>query len=51
MSNLERTIKDLVIFFVKENYNKYLQENNIIKIESDELKKVISNMYYPKKDD
>ena len=51
MSNLERTIKDLVIFFVKENYNKYLQENNIKNIESDKLKKVISNMYYPKKDD
>ena len=26
MSKLERTIKDLVIFYVKENYNNYLQE-------------------------
>lgn len=51
MSNLERTIKDLVIFYIKENYNKYLQENNIKKIESDKLKIVISDMYYPKKDD
>tara|TARA_B100001027_G_scaffold187181_1_gene139847 strand:+ start:191 stop:505 length:315 start_codon:yes stop_codon:yes gene_type:complete len=50
MSNLERTIKDLVIFYVKENYNNYLKENNLKKIEKEKIKEVISNLYYPKKD-
>ena len=50
MSKLERTIKDLVIFYVKENYNKYLQENNLQKIDKDKIKEIISNLYYPKKD-
>ena len=50
MSKLERTIKDLVIFYVKENYNNYLKENNLKKIEKEKIKEVISNLYYPKKD-
>ena len=50
MSKLERTIKDLVIFYVKENYNNYLQENNLQKIEKEKIKEIISNLYYPKKD-
>ena len=29
MSKLERTVKDLIIFYVKENYNKYLCDNNL----------------------
>jgi hypothetical protein len=51
MSNLERTIKDLVIFYIKENYNKYLSDNNLKSIDVKDLKKVISDMYYPKKED
>ena len=35
MSKLERTIKDLIIFYVKENYNKYLVDNNLTIIEKD----------------
>ena len=50
MSKLERTIKDLVIFYVKENYNNYLQENNLQKIDKGKIKEIISNLYYPKKD-
>ena len=50
MSKLERTIKDLVIFYVKENYNNYLQENNLQKIDKVKIKEIISNLYYPKKD-
>ena len=50
MSKLERTIKDLVIFYVKENYNNYLKENNIKKIDKNKIKEIISNLYYPKKD-
>ena len=50
MSKLERTIKDLVIFYVKENYNNYLKENNLKKIDKNKIKEIISNLYYPKKD-
>ena len=50
MSKLERTIKDLIIFYVKENYNKYLKENNVTIIEKDKLKELISNLYDSKKD-
>ena len=51
MSTIERNIKELIIFFVKENYNKYLLDNNLKSIEENKLKKVISELYYPKKDD
>ena len=50
MSNLERTIKDLVIFYVKENYNSYLKENKLEKIDKEKIKGIISELYYPKKD-
>ena len=50
MSKLERTIKDLVIFYIKENYNNYFKENNLNKINKDKIKEIISNLYYPKKD-
>ena len=50
MSKLERTIKDLVIFYIKENYNNYIKENNLNKINKDKIKEIISNLYYPKKD-
>jgi len=51
MSTIERNIKELIIFFVKENYNKYLSDNDLKFIEENKLKKVISGLYYPKKDD
>ena len=51
MSTIERNIKELIIFFVKENYNKYLSDNNLKSIDVKDLKKIISDMYYPKKDD
>ena len=50
MSKLERTIKDLIIFYVKENYNQYLIDNNLTIIENDKLKSVISDLYTSKKD-
>ena len=51
MSKLERTIKDLIIFYVKENYNNYLKENNLSIIREDnKLKEVIETLYNSKKD-
>jgi hypothetical protein len=50
MSKLERTVKDLIIFYVKENYNNYLKENNLSFIHGDKLKQVIDTLYDSKKD-
>ena len=50
MSQLERTIKDLIIFYVKENYTTYLKENNLSFIHGDKLKQVIDTLYDSKKD-
>ena len=50
MSQLEKTIKDLILFYVKENYNKYLTENNIIKIQNDKINEVIEELYDNKKE-
>jgi hypothetical protein len=49
MSQLERTIKDLIVFYVKENYNNYLLEHNLTYIQGDELNKVINELYDSKK--
>ena len=46
----EKLIQDLIMFYVKENYNKYISDNNITKIEDKELDNVISNLYTEKKD-
>ena len=46
MSKLERTVKDLIIFYVKENYNNYLKENNLSFIRDEQqLKNVIESLY------
>ena len=49
MSHLERTIKDLVIFYIKENYNKYLVDCNLTSIDIGDLKAKVSELYYPNK--
>ena len=50
MSKLERTVKDLIIFYVKENYNNYLKENKIKRIEDSRLEGVISSLYTDRKE-
>ena len=45
-----KLIKDLVIFYVKENYNAYLLEKNIKTINSEDLDNVINILYTEKKD-
>ena len=42
MVKLEHTIKDLITFYIKENYNKYLKDNNLTKIDNDKIYNVIS---------
>ena len=38
MSNAGKLIQDLILFYVKENYNHYLEEKNIQKIPDEKIK-------------
>ena len=51
MSNTSlKLIKDLVIFYVKENYNAYLLDKKIKTINQEDLDNVINILYTEKKD-
>lgn len=49
MSSL-KMIKDLVIFYVKTNYEEYLKINGIEKIEEDHISSVVDSLYTEKKE-
>lgn len=49
MSSL-KMIKDLVIFYVKTNYEEYLKTNGIEKIEDDSISSVVDSLYTEKKE-
>ena len=49
MSSL-KMIKDLVIFYVKTNYEEYLKSNSIDKIEDDKIPEVVDSLYTEKKE-
>ena len=49
-NNTEKLIQDLIFFYVKENYNNYLVENNITVIEEDRLDAVITKLYSERKE-
>ena len=50
MSTLHQHIKELLIFYIQTNYNNYLKENNLTKIENDELKELITKLFEIKKE-
>lgn len=50
MSNIQKTIKDLIYFYIKENYKKYLTDNELQLIPEDNIKSVIETLYTEKKD-
>ena len=43
-------IQELILFYVTENYNQYLKENNIESIPEENIPSVISELYDKKKD-
>ena len=45
-----KLIQDLILFYVKENYNHYLNTNKIEKIPNDKIKTVVTEIYSGKKD-
>ena len=50
MSNLQNTIKDLIFFYVKTNYEKYLTDNQMVSIPNGEINNVINKLYTDRKD-
>lgn len=49
-NNPERLIQDLILFYVKENYNIYLKENGLEIIPDENLDDVISSLYSERKE-
>ena len=45
-----KLIQDLILFYVKENYNKYLKENDLKIIPEKEIENVVSQLYVGKKE-
>jgi len=50
MSNAGKLIQDLILFYVKENYNHYLEEEKIQKIPDENVKSIVQQIYGDKKD-
>jgi len=50
MSNIQKTIKDLIYFYTRENYKKYLDDNTLEVIPEKDIRKVIEQLYTEKKD-
>ncbi len=50
MTTLEKNIRDLIHFYVKENYNHYLQVHNIPTIDEKDIPRVVEELYVQKKD-
>jgi len=49
-SNINNLVKELIIFYITENYNAYLTEKNIKEIPDDDINDVISTMFTSKKE-
>jgi hypothetical protein len=50
MSGTNKLIQDLIMFYVKENYNHHLKKNDLDKIPTDEIRNVVVSIYSDKKD-
>ena len=50
MTTIQKNIKDLIFFYIKTNYNNYLEENKIQFIPDDKINDVISQLYIQRKE-
>ena len=50
MTTLQRHVRDLIFFYIKTNYEKYLEDNGIKFISDDKLGFVINSLYTDRKD-
>ena len=44
-----KLIQDLILFYVKENYQEYLTKNNMTKIPSEQIETVVETLYTDRK--
>jgi hypothetical protein len=49
MTTLQKHIRDLIFFYVKTNYEKYLEEHGVSYISDNQLAGVIDNIYSERK--
>lgn len=49
MTTLQKQIKDLIFFYVKINYEKYLTDNKIQVIPEDKISEIINSIYSERK--
>ena len=50
MTTIQKNIKDLIFFYVKTNYNNYLEENKIKIIPEEKINEVINKLYTERKE-
>jgi hypothetical protein len=50
MTTIQKNIKDLIFFYIKTNYNNYLEENKLQFIPDDKINGVISQLYTERKE-
>jgi hypothetical protein len=50
MCSLEKNIRDLINFYVKENYNNYLKLHKVSTIQEKDIPQVVDELYGQKKD-
>ena len=49
MTQNTKMVKDLILFYVKENYTNYLQTKNIKMIPEDDIQQVVEQIYTDRK--
>ena len=50
MCSLEKRIRDIIHFYVNENYKNYLKTNNLETIQEDNIPNVVDELYTQKKE-
>jgi hypothetical protein len=50
MTTIQKNIKDLIFFYIKTNYNNFLEENKLKTIPDDMIDTVISKLYTERKE-
>ena len=50
MTTIQKHIKDLIFFYIKTNYDNYLEENKIKFIPDNKIDEVISHLYTSRKE-
>tara|TARA_Y100000589_G_scaffold1556_1_gene1407 strand:+ start:3829 stop:4179 length:351 start_codon:yes stop_codon:yes gene_type:complete len=49
--SLQENIRNIIFYYVKGTYKKYLKDNNLSLIEKEEIKNVVNNLYSDRRKD